>query len=164
MSCVIAKHPARKRLLESHTLIAAISLPDELFYPVGAIPSAVVLRAHTPHAQSKTPTWFGYWKEDGLIKVKNLGRVDADHRWLGMRDVWLSDYRSRAEVAGRCVKRMVGADDEWCAEAYMETDYSLLDRSDFEKAVREYAVFTLTGGQLQQDNDDPEVKATDGSE
>lgn len=145
-SAVIAKHPARARLLEAHTLVASMSLPVELFYPVGAISNAVVLKAHTPHAQSGAPTWFGYWRDDGFVKVKNLGRVDADHRWDGIRDEWLMDFRGRTELPGRCVKRQVGVDDEWCAEAYMETDYSTLGEPDFELVVRQYAAYLLTGG------------------
>jgi type I restriction enzyme M protein len=38
----------------------------------------------------------------------------------------------------------VSAEDEWCAEAYMETDYTSITQSDFEKAVREHALFTLS--------------------
>ncbi|MGO2070141.1 hypothetical protein [Glutamicibacter arilaitensis] len=37
----------------------------------------------------------------------------------------------------------VGADDEWVAEAYMKTDYSKLDKSDFEKVLFDYALFTV---------------------
>jgi len=147
-SRIIAKHPARSRLIESHTLVAAMSLPEELFYPVSVTPSAVVLKAHTPHAQSQTPTWFGYWKDDGFVKVKNLGRVDVDHQWSGVRDTWLADYRARAEIPGRCVKRHVGVDDEWCPEAYMETDYTALRQADFERILREHAIFVLTGGNV----------------
>jgi type I restriction enzyme M protein len=146
MSCVIARHAARERLLGAHTLVAVMSLPDELFYPVGVIPNAVVLKAHTPHAQSASPTWFGYWKDDGFVKVKHLGRVDLDHRWTSVRDTWINDFRARAATPGRCVQRQVTVDDEWCAEAYMETDYSALNKEDFERVLRAHAAFVLTGG------------------
>jgi len=42
--------------------------------------------------------------------------------------------------------KYVTHEDEWCAEAYMETDYSQLTRDDFEKVVKEYAVFKILGG------------------
>ena len=154
MSCAIAPSPSRERLLAEHTLVATMSLPDELFYPVGAIPIAMVFKAHQPHKDSKTPTWFGYWKDDGFVKIKNLGRVDADGRWPAIRDKWLDDYYAKREVAGRCVKRHVGADDEWCAEAYMETNYSTLTRKHFEDVVREHALFVLA-------NEEGEVDAAD---
>jgi type I restriction enzyme M protein len=38
----------------------------------------------------------------------------------------------------------VTAQDEWCAEAYMETDYSMLTKADFEKTVRDYAIYKLS--------------------
>ena len=42
--------------------------------------------------------------------------------------------------------RHVTASDEWCVEAYMETDYSKLKQEDFEKVVRDYAIYRLLGG------------------
>ena len=39
--------------------------------------------------------------------------------------------------------RQVGSEDEWLAEAYMKTDYSVLTMSHFEKTVREYTSFLL---------------------
>lgn len=143
MSCAISPHPLRARLLEAHTLVAVMSLPDELFYPVGTFTCALVLRAHTPHAVANSPTWFGYWRDDGFLKLKHLGRVDYHDRWPKIRDQWLADYRSLAVVPGRCVKKVVKVDDEWCAEAYLETDYSAITKGDFERVVREYALFAL---------------------
>lgn len=35
----------------------------------------------------------------------------------------------------------VEAKDEWCAEAYMETDYSFLNRKDFERTVKQYIAY-----------------------
>jgi len=37
--------------------------------------------------------------------------------------------------------KAVTASDEWCAEAYMETDYSKLNQMDFEKKIKEYSAF-----------------------
>jgi len=33
---------------------------------------------------------------------------------------------------------------QWIAEAYLETDYSKLTRKDFEEVVKNYALFKLT--------------------
>lgn len=41
----------------------------------------------------------------------------------------------------------VTPDDEWCAEAYMETDYDKLTQAEFEKVVRNYAIYRLLGNQ-----------------
>jgi len=147
MSCAIAPHRARGELLKSHTLEAVMSLPDELFYPVGTITCAMVFTAHVPHATSDKKTWFGYWKRDGFVKTKHRGRIDLYNEWTGIRDRWVEMFRNREVHAGASVMCKVGADDEWCAEAYMETDYGQLTRAEFEKTVRNYAIFRLLGAQ-----------------
>jgi type I restriction enzyme M protein len=144
ISCAISPHAAKTRLLEKHTLVATMSLPAELFYPVGTITCALVLRAHTAHAVAKSPTWFGYWRDDGFVKLKHLGRVDHKHRWSAIREQWLSDFRGLATAPGRCVKKTVTAEDEWCAEAYLETDYSTLTESEFTEELKRYAIFRLS--------------------
>jgi hypothetical protein len=156
MSCAIAVHPARGRLLNSHTLTAAMSLNDELFYPVGVVACTLVFRAHTPHEETDAPTWFGYWKDDGFTKVKHQGRVDLYHKWEAIQRQWLTDYRGMAESPGKCIKHRVTVEDEWCAEAYLETDYTALQKDDFERVVREYALFVL--GQQTDEVQDAEAE------
>lgn len=41
--------------------------------------------------------------------------------------------------------QQVTADDEWVAEAYMETDYSNLGAADLEQVLLEHALFVLRG-------------------
>jgi len=147
MSCAIGNSVEKATLLKAHTLEAVMSMPTDLFYPVGVVTCIMVLTAHAPHAASKRKTWFGYWKDDGFIKTKQNGRVDVDKRWAEIRDRWVSAFRNREVHAGESVMRAVTADDEWCAEAYMETNYSRLTRGDFEKVVRDYALFSLLGVQ-----------------
>jgi hypothetical protein len=43
--------------------------------------------------------------------------------------------------------------DEWCAEAYMETDYSKLTEADFELVVKNYAAFRLFGRENASDQE-----------
>jgi hypothetical protein len=143
MSCAIEQNAIKQRLFDHHTLVAVMSLPNDLFHPVGTIACAMVFRAHEPHEQSPQPTWFGYWKEDGFVKTKHRGRIDLNHKWDEIREQWLSDFFGRIVAAGRSVTRVVGADDEWCAEAYMETDYSTLNEEAFEETLRNFAVFEL---------------------
>ena len=147
MSCAISPHPARAELLKSHTLQAVMSLPDELFYPVGTITCLMVFTAHVPHEKSDVKTWFGYWKNDGYTKTRHKGRVDLEDNWERKRDRWVEMFRNREVHAGESVMRRVGAEDEWCAEAYMETDYSTITRSEFESTVRNYAIFCLLADQ-----------------
>ncbi len=152
MSCAIAPHPKRDELLKHHTLDAVMSMPDDLFYPVGTVTCIMVFKAHIPHESSNLKTWFGYWKNDGFVKTKHLGRIDLNKQWQSIREEWVSAYRNREDIPGLSVKHQVSASDEWCAEAYMETDYSSLSQEDFETAVKKYATFTLLQDEISDDD------------
>jgi type I restriction enzyme M protein len=158
MSSAIEPHPVRAELLKQHTLVASISLPNDLFHPVGVITCALVFEAHQPHKDSPSPTWFGAWKQDGFLKVKKRGRIDLRGTWPGIRDAWLKSFHARATVPGHSVVREVDENDEWCAEAYLETDYSSLRPSDFAILVREYAIFDAITATEAQDEEDDEVE------
>lgn len=133
----------KRQLLEKHTLEAVMSMPDDLFYNTdnGVVTAIVVLRAHVPHPPNKE-TYFGYWKNDGFEKRKHKGRVDAYDKWESIREQWVDSYVNRKNIAGLSVTKRVTAADEWCAEAYMETDYSNLSKDDFIKTIKEYVLFT----------------------
>lgn len=145
MSCAIVPHQARTDILKYHTLEAVMSMPDELFYPVGTVTCIMVFTAHKAHADSKRKTWFGFWKQDGFVKTKHRGRIDLHRTWPARRERWVEMFRNREVHAGESVMMAVGPDDEWCAEAYMETDYSQITQADFERVVRNHAVFRLLG-------------------
>ncbi len=156
MSCAISPHPVREELLKYHTLDAVMSMPDELFYPVGVITCIMVFTAHVPHASSKRKTWFGYWKTDGFFKTKHKGRIDGNGAWPAIRDRWVEQFRNREVHPGQSVTRHVTHEDEWCAEAYMETDYSVLTQENFEEVVKNYAVYRLVGlsqGSVEEEGD-----------
>lgn len=149
MSCVLAQsginYQWKKKLLEKHTLDAVFSMPDDLFYPTGTVTAIVVFRVKTKHPDNYE-TYFGYWKDDGFIKTKNVGRIDYHGRWEEIKQYWTYNYHNRREIKQHSVKRHVTEDDEWCAEAYMETDYSLVTPSVFETTVQDYVLFRLRNG------------------
>ncbi len=145
MSCAISSHSAKAELLKNHTLEAVMSMPDELFYPVGTVTCIMVFTSKIPHVISNKKTWFGYWKDDGFLKTKHRGRIDLHGRWKLIQDKWVEMFRNREIHAGESVMRQVTYNDEWCAEAYMETDYSKITQLDFERVVRSYTVFKLVG-------------------
>jgi 16S rRNA G966 N2-methylase RsmD len=156
MSCAISPNPVREELMKYHTLDAVMSMPAELFYPVGTVTCIMVWIAGEPHVKSGRKTWFGYWRDDGFIKTKHKGRIDQNDRWPSIRDRWVEMYRNREVHAGESVMKMVGPGDEWCAEAYMETDYSTLAQSDFEQVVKNYAMFRLFGKETVQEDIEPQ--------
>jgi hypothetical protein len=105
----------------------------------------MVWEAHKPHDTEKT-TFFGYYKNDGFVKRKKLGRIDVFGKWESIKNEWLRLYREREISPGLSVKKNVTHKDEWCAEAYMETDYSVLSQKDFEKKVNEYIAYKFLNG------------------
>lgn len=143
ISCATAPSEHKRNLLKRHTLEAVMSMPPEAFYPVGIITCVMVFTAGTPHKVSDKKSWFGYWRNDGFVKVKNLGRVDLDDAWPDIRNCWIETFRNRQVHAGESVLQQVGAEDEWVAEAYIETDYSLLGVADYQKVLFDYALFSL---------------------
>ncbi|MFA7021667.1 class I SAM-dependent DNA methyltransferase [Aliarcobacter sp.] len=143
MSCAISPSQAKQDILNKHTLKAVMSMPNELFYPVGTITCIVVFEAHKPHLDSKKKSWFGYWKDDGFEKTKNMGRIDLKKKWESIKDKWIEAYRNNEVHAGESVTAYVTADDEWCAEAYMQTDYSQLSQKEFEEVVRKFAIHKI---------------------
>jgi len=161
MSCAVGgdgrTKAARKRLLDSHTLKAVISMPDNLFNRVGVVACVMVFEAGSPNAGKKT--WFGYLKDDGFVKNKNRGRIDSRGEWQHIKSSFLDSYVNNSEVAGLSVKKEVVCSDEWCAEAYMQTDYSKITQADFETAMRKYAIFKeigLAGSEGGEEDDDEE--------
>ena len=145
MSCAIKDEKdlkaVKKRILAKHHLKAVLSMPDDLFYPVGVVTCIMVFEANKPNAGRKT--WFGYFKDDGFEKRKHLGRIDARNKYTDIKKRWLDAYVNEEQIPGLSVRKEVKAEDEWCAEAYMETDYSTLCDNDFIEKMREYAAFLV---------------------
>lgn len=134
----------KKSLLENHTLDAVFSFPSEMFYPgASAVACCMVFDLGKPHVDSERDTFFGYFKDDGFEKRKGVGRVDIKDKWESIESQWLDLYEHRANKAGLCVTKRVSYDDEWCAEAYMETDYSQLCDDDFVRTLQKYAAFLI---------------------
>lgn len=155
MQCAIADSGEiksfKEKMLKDHTLDAVFSLPSDVFHP-GASASAccMVFNLGTRHEKAIHDTFFGYFKDDGFVKKKNLGRVEktksgtTEGMWADIESKWLDLYRKRESVAGLSITKKVTAEDEWLAEAYMETDYSTLTDDDFEKIIRDFVAFRIT--------------------
>jgi type I restriction enzyme M protein len=146
MQCALAQKgkilELKKNILSKHTLEAVMSMPDELFFNsnVGVVSCIMVFTAHKVHPKNKE-TYFGYWKDDGFVKRKIKGRFDALNKWQGVKEKWIESYINKKSIAGISVMKSVTANDEWCAEAYMETDYNSLNEIDFIKTIKDF-VFT----------------------
>ncbi len=158
INCVLSQsgkdYEWKVKLLEKHTLKAVFSMPDELFNPSSSTVTAIVVfSAHVKHP-SDYETYFGYWKDDGFIKVKHLGRVDYHAKWNQIKRNWIYNYHNQKEIEEQSIKKHVTAEDEWCAEAYMETDYSTLRREDFIDELKKYVTFETLNRDIRETRND----------
>ena len=151
MSCAIGTKygHVRERLMKKHTLQAVFSMPDDIFYPTATNVCVMVWEAHTPHDASQE-TFFGYYKEDGFVKRKKLGRIDAYGKWEAIEKRWLSLYRNRDVVDGFSARRHVTSKDEWLCEAYMKTDYTKLTQEDFQQTINDYLSYLIKSGDVYE--------------
>ena len=160
MQCAIGSSSEIKnyktKMLERHTLDAVFSLPSDVFHP-GASASAccMVFNLGVRHISSPNrKTFFGFFKDDGFVKRKHLGRVESTNSqgngvWSGIEVEWLNLYRGRLEVAGMSCTKEVTSEDEWLCEAYMKTDYSKLTQKEFESTIRDYLAYKVKVGRIQ---------------
>ena len=146
----------KREILKENTLDAVFTLPNEIFYP-GASASAccMVFKIGTKHNDvSNSDTFFGYCKDDGFKKKKNLGRVEqvdsttGKSRWVEIEKEWIDLYRNRRAVDGFSATYKVNGDDEWLCEAYMKTDYSKLTEQDFQQTINEYLAYLIKEGKM----------------
>ena len=148
----------KKEILEENTLDAVFTLPNEIFYP-GASASAccMVFKIGIKHNDVSNPdTFFGYYKDDGFKKKKNLGRVEqidsttGKSKWVEIEHQWIELYRNRTSVDGLSAKHKVSGEDEWLCEAYMKTDYSKLTVQDFQQTINDYLAYLVKEGNIYE--------------
>ncbi|VEH01967.1 Restriction enzyme BgcI subunit alpha [Slackia heliotrinireducens] len=147
----------KEMLLVDNTLEAVFSLPAEIFYPGASVQACCMLftlnRSHY-EADGCTPkkqTFFGYYRDDGFVKRKGLGRVeqfDADghSEWKKILKKWLDLYRNKTIEAGYSAMQSVTSSNEWLAEAYMDTDYTKLAENDFQGTINNYLSYLVKTG------------------
>ena len=74
-------------------------MPDDIFYPTATNVCVMVWEADKPH-DINTKTYFGYYKEDGFVKRKKLGRVDVYEKWKDIKSKWLQHYKDNDVIDG----------------------------------------------------------------
>lgn len=152
-SSIISEEKAA--MLKDNTLEAVFSLPGEMFYPGSSVNACCMLftlgQPHIkPNGQSRS-TFFGYCKDDGFVKKKNLGRVEqfdsnGHSKWKAIEDEWLTLFEQKKVVDGKSAVQVVGANDEWLCEAYMKTDYTQLTEEIFLQTLNNYLSYLVKTG------------------
>ncbi len=146
----------KKKMLDNYTLDAVFSLPIDVFYPgASAIAVCMIFDLSQRHERADRDTFFGYFRDDNFIKRKGLGRVEmtdnkGESLWRKTEELWLDLYKNKREVPGLSVMHKVSYDDEWVAEAYMETDYSKLSEQNFQQTLNDYLAYQVKKGKVYE--------------
>lgn len=146
-------------MLEENTLEAVFTLPNEIFYPGAAVCACCMLfTLGQPHVRADgkaKPTFFGFCKDDGFKKKKNLGRVEqfdseGNSIWKKREQEWLELFSSKKVVDGKSAYEIVDGNSEWLCEAYMKTDYSTLKAEDFQETLNNYLSYLVKEGNVYE--------------
>ena len=137
----------RKNLLKNHTLIEAITMPYDLFYPTSSSVCILVLRAHIPHSGR---VWFCRIDNDGF-KIKRKKRVECEGEQLSKA---LKMFKARdlnmgmEEEPGFACYCDIAVDDElteFSPEAYLASPEFSGDeiQDNLEQLLRDFAAFNI---------------------
>ncbi len=136
MNCSINPSELKNEILKNNTLLASLSMPDKLFYPVGTVTCILVFKAGYEHPK-KFKTWLAYCKDDGFYNKHHRGRNDFDNKWKEIESEWVNNFKNREVVENFSLLKELNEHDEWSVEKYMDIDYSKIDKNEFNKMVKE---------------------------
>ena len=132
----------RAELLKYHTLLACMTMPTQLFFDshVGTATCVMVFKAHIPHDSNKA-SFFARWQDDGFRVIPHNGRKDAGN-WNNIRNEWIDQIDGTVPMDDHIwLKRKIKTTDEALAEAYIQTDFSVLNDSSFENTLKKYSLY-----------------------
>lgn len=165
MQCAIGTDVEIKKykelMLQENHLDAVFSLPSDIFHPgASANVCCMIFDLGVRHSTVEDGTFFGYYKDDGFRKKKNLGRIEkidpvtGEGLWESIEKLWLDTYKKRKDVMGLSAIKKVSYEDEWLCEAYMKTDYSDLTPEDFERSVRNFVAYSISSKSENYDDEE----------
>lgn len=121
-----------KKILNNHTLIKIIKLPEKIFEGVTA--SIFVFKTGVP--QNHKEIFACYIEDDGLETVKNQGRQDIKNRWQAIEDKWVE-----------IIHKQTGSDtiqwinpDEHLSYQMPQPEFNISDE-DFTRTIVDYTLF-----------------------
>lgn len=137
----------RQGILKSHTLIAAVTMPYDLFYPTSSSVCIMTFRAHIPHSGK---VWFCRIDNDGF-KIKRKKRIERDGEQLSKA---LKMFKARdlnigieTELGFACYCELDPADPlcEFAPEAYLGSPlYSDNEiQGSIDQLLRDFAAFNI---------------------
>lgn len=163
----------KTQLLEHNTLEAVFTLADDMFYPGASVNACcMVFQLCRPHVNTDgtvNKTFFGYFKNDGHIKKKNIGRIEKldeenNSEWKRIEEEWLALYRNKEVKPGLSAMVTVTGTDEWLCEAYMDTNYKNLTKTLFQNTLNNHFAYMIKDGRLHEVMDYLKNKSTENIE
>lgn len=82
------------RMLKKHRLRMIVKLPENTFFGIGITASIFMFEAGVP--QNGEAIFGCYIAEDGLMTIKNKGRMDLRGNWPPLEEYWLDVIKKRA--------------------------------------------------------------------
>lgn len=147
----------RSEILKHHTLLACVTMPSQLFFDSHVMTQTciMVFKAHIPHNEHMS-VFFGRWTDDGYKVIPHNGRKETPE-WETKRREWKNEINGTASPNDYLwMKRNISINDEALPEAYVKTDYSKLQKSDYVNSLKRYSLFRSIdkSGLLEFDNFD----------
>ncbi len=129
----------RENFLRKHSLLAVISMPEDLFYPTAAPTSIVVARAHVPQRGDESVLMARVWN-DGFEKLKSR-RVERPGSQLPeierAFEACLAGSTITSELATAVLGSALANGEEWSPQQWLPQPHS----SPGDLATSQHAVF-----------------------
>jgi len=160
----------RKALVKHHTIIASISVPPELFYPISSPAVVILIKAHEP--QNNKPVFFARITDDGFeidrqkrSKVRDGQQDDVLRHFNHWKALYDKKIYDKVEEPEFLITKVVPDDDqllEYVPEAHLrgrkttkqqienEIDFVLRDQFSFQL---KYATKLMNSGYQQSVSD-----------
>lgn len=142
----------RKNLLQKNTLLSVLTLPEELFYPVGVHTVGIFIKKGIPHNFKEQKVYFAKTNTDGFVKMKGK-RIFSEKESNRLKDIKdeLKSFIANPSLKIKNIpefKQVSLLDEhdkilELVPEEYLETNFSDLTEKDFEENIKKYASFKL---------------------
>ncbi len=136
----------KEKVLKSHTLLASLKMPKNLFKDVGVETIILIFKAHSPH---KGKTYFGNYDDDGFKVLKHIGRMKTN-KTTKIIEKWLYNLKYLKYEEGFSFLQEVDYKMEWHPSAYIETNYKALEQMEEWDYIKNKAIELFKKGIIDE--------------
>jgi len=140
----------RNELLDNNTIISVITLPEELFYPIGVHTVGVFIKKGVPHNFSDQNVYFAKTNTDGFVKKKGK-RIRSNKESNRIENIKeeLKAFLANSNLKFKNIPEFkqiskLSKEDknyEFAPEAYLETNYENIKKEDFVYELKKYLLY-----------------------